>query len=1178
MVAVPVRQPRFLGEKVPYREQPESTMQERIQQELGSGYTVEKTPEGYLAKSKSVQYVRVKDTRTKKVRAGQVYTYASYVPDEIIISPEGKVLKETKRSTYQSDASGPIQKWEVYETEVTDYQNQTSYTYGKRDLKSGRETIKQTSSLEGGRYKEKRIIDQDTKEYEQSKQEHDLFKTFADQGRTYAEARQLSRMTKAEREAKFRAEAKARTQIYSLQGKAITLQHQKQRELEKEYRASATKYGRDIIMKQEAARIKPSIVEQPKPVGIQPLEVFEAPTPASPTTRTDMAQSGIKLQSKKQAYTMEEYQPFQFRTGHTYSTPEKYMERQMLESNKGIVVFGRSIPGTVSIQRGLDRYRFGYAEQVRQLDFNPVLSEVVVPASVGATNIIFGTAAHPVQAVKSMLEPVELVKNVRTELTGLTRTKGEVYSLSYLAGTVAGAEVIGRGVKKGLEFGKDVYVKAGAKYVEPETVFEPKSVSGEKTFFTVRSTAESLEAFNKGGRTYNIEVAQDIVRNPQAYAKPPVKGKVLLRNEVLRDVRASVPKENIVYTGGVARRVLTGRGRIRDIDVVTVKGTPKESAYAVAKQFPEKYEIIQHEKYPAIYRLRSKQTGKVVADFDPVALAEEGLINPKSIVRVGEYDVVKPEVLLKSKATQILKGKVNPAYPFKQAENIQQLSPGTSILKEEVIVSHISPAKIKGQIIEGKMVEKFGLEDTGLYVAPKGKGSTLFTGIKSEGAEYTLSLNPFKNIFGIPSATEIAVRGAKTYPESVVMKPGFEHLAEYQKSQAGQGYVWITKRSQIGTGDIPRQRFFLSKPTTMSGKVVKPGYRWEAGTSEGEAVIGESEMIEYVPKTKIGELKGFEKYTVIKGRAVAVREARLLQKGDVVGSESVLFTPQKIKEGAESLDVVASESKVVTPAVSVKGVPFGSFKVSSEISTPYSIPTGYGRIDLGGVSTISVTSSQKPLSGLSKLSPSQSVSSKVSSIKSVVSPVSGPVSTGKSKSSSLSSVGGLSSGKSFGGSSRGESSGGGSSGGISGPPSGPPSRGGPPSRPPTPPEYPRTYSKPEKAQPKQREKFRVEVRRKGVFKTIAITETPERAFKIGKVNVEQTAAASLRVSPVGTHEKVTGVGKGILPLSKFRLSAKEPDVFIQRKKFRIGTPGEKREITQRGILALKGKKIFGGLI
>lgn len=1167
MAEVPVRQPRFLGEKVPYRNQ---SMQESIQQELGGDYVVESSNGGYVARAKPVPYI------SKRDKSQNLKTKSTFVPKEIFISSEGQVEKEIVRGTYMSDTWDDGFEQSPFEKEITDYKAQTKYTYGKRKLKSGRETIRQTSSLVGGEYKEKRIIDQTSKEYEQAKQESDLFQTFVSQGKSYAAARILSRMSEAQREAKFKAEAKARTQQFSTQGKAITLQHQTQREFESEYQTSAQKYAGDIVAKQETARSQKSpVVQTPKAIT-QSYSVIPEPTnPASPTTRTDMGQSFVYPPTNEQFGTpqgkIEESKPFQYRTGFTVTDPEKYQQQLILESDKGVVVFGKSIPGTATVQRGIDKYRFGYAEQTKGLDFHPALSKVVVPFAVGSVNIITGTLAHPVQVVQSMLNPVQLAKDVRTELNILTVTKGETYALSYLGGTVAGAEVLGRGAKKGVELAKDTYVKTGSKYVEPERVFSKEVLEEKQTFPTTKSTAESLASFNRGGKSPDISVAEAIVKNPEAYAKPPVKGAVIMSNEVLRDIQVSVPQENIVYTGGVARRVLTGEGRIRDVDVVSK--SPQADAYAVAKRFPEKYEIVQHEKYPEIYRLRSKKTGEMVADFDPVYLAEEGLINAKSIVRVGDYNVVKPEILLKSKATQIVKGKANPKYPLKQAENIQQLSPETPILKDEVIVSTVSPAKLKGTVVSGK-VEKVGLEDSGIYVSPKGEASAYFTGLASETTTY--SLNPLKGIIGVPTVTEFAVKGVRTYPKEVVLTPGFEHLSAYQQSQVGKGYAYITKRSQVGTGDVPRQKFFLSKPTKMSGETVEPGIRWEAGTVEKEAVIGEGEAFAYSPKTKVGKLKGFDFYTEYKGRAVAVRTARLLTEGDIVSPGNIIVEGGKVQAGAEAFEMIASESKVTTPAAYGKALPFGSLKVVETKTKSYSKPPAVTlKVDLGGVSSSQVRSKTSVVSGLSRISPTQSVQiSSVKSTKSQVSPVSSPISPVSGMSISESSVGGLLSGKSFGGGSSGISTGGSIGGGSSGISKGGSSRGGGET---VPREYPRTYPRPETKAEKKKEQFRVEVRKKGVFKTIAVTETPEEAFRIGKVNVEQTASASLRVKPVNTGEKVTGIGKSFLPESKFRLSQKEPDVFIQKRKFRISSPGEKKEITFKGIFMQKQKKARKGI-
>lgn len=1169
MAQVPMRQPRFLGEKVPYREQ---TMQEQIQSQLGSNYTVQKTETGYVAKAKPVKYLRKKDKRTKMIRRGEDMQYSHYIPHEMTISSEGKVLRETKRGTYTIDGSGKIKEWGVYDSEVTDYEKQTRFTYGKRDMKSGRDSIRQTSSYEQGRYREKRLIHQDSKEYEQKKAEADLFKTFVGQGRSYAEARRLSRMTEAQREAKFKAEARARTEMYSLQGKAVTMAHQRQRAFEQEYKASAQKYASDIAGKQHAKRQKEAVVQQPAPVqSSSPFIV--APTPASPTTRTDMSK-GIILppEPKGPGGTMEESRPFQFRTGHVVTTQEEYMRRQQYESDN-------------IIQKQIDRLRWGYEDSAKDFPIkHPIAKDVVVPFAVGTTSMVLGVVAHPVEATKQMagmvFDPPKAIGEMQTHFGQLTQTKGEVHATSYIGGQFTGGYLLGRAAGRGVELAKDVYVKTGSRYVAPERVFSEEVLTRGKTLPTTTSTAQSLGRFNMGGKTYDVAVAEQIVRSPETFARPPVKQPVRLSSPVLRDIQASVSPDSVVYTGGVARRVLTGKGRIRDVDVITE--TPRESAYAVAERYPERYEVIRHEKYPEIYRLRTRkgghpqlEPGKVVADFDPVYLAEEGLINPKAITKVGEYRVVKPEVMLKSKAIQIVKGKTRGP---KQGENIQQLSPDAPIFKEGVVVTTVSPAKIKGTTVTGK-VEKVGLEDPGLYVTPKGEASPYFTGI--EAGQTTYSLNPLKGIIGVPTATELTIRGVTTYPKSVVMKPGFAHLQAFQEAKAGQGMAFITKRSQIGTGDIPRQTFTLEKPTVMSGQTVKAGRRVEAGTSEIEAVIGVGEEFAYTPKTFFGKVKGFDTYTIYKGRAVAVREADLLLKTDAVPVESIVVSGKTVKAGQELFESLQTEGKIVTPAESIKAAPYGSIIPSARISTgtvSYLPPTVTRSPQISpGVSVKSSVSA--PSVGVSGLSPGKSVASSFKSAKSSVKSLSESYSP--SRTTSLvtgSSLIGLS-GRSFGGSSGGGSSvgrGGSSGSGIS---RGGGSRGGSSggsSRPSTtvPPDTPKYTSRRDSEKKKRKQEFEVQVREKGIFKTIARTESPERAFRLGKFRLEQTASASLRVKPVGSGEKVTGIGKGILPRSKFRLSTKEPDVFIQRRRFRISTPGEKREITYKGLQVLKHKSIF----
>jgi len=116
--------------------------------------------------------------------------------------------------------------------------------------------------------------------------------------------------------------------------------------------------------------------------------------------------------------------------------------------------------------------------------------------------------------------------------------------------------------------------------------------------------------------------------------------------------------------------------------------------------------------------------------------------------------------------------------------------------------------------------------------------------------------------------------------------------------------------------------------------------------------------------------------------------------------------------------------------------------------------------------------------------------------------------------------------------------------------------------------------------------YAVEVRRRGMFQEVGKARTLAKAFLLGKQKVEHTAAASLRVVPLGGNKR-EGISAGawsVLGKQKFRKSKTEADVFIQRRSYRISTAGEKGEITKKGLLAIqlgkqkktKGFNLFGG--
>lgn len=108
--------------------------------------------------------------------------------------------------------------------------------------------------------------------------------------------------------------------------------------------------------------------------------------------------------------------------------------------------------------------------------------------------------------------------------------------------------------------------------------------------------------------------------------------------------------------------------------------------------------------------------------------------------------------------------------------------------------------------------------------------------------------------------------------------------------------------------------------------------------------------------------------------------------------------------------------------------------------------------------------------------------------------------------------------------------------------------------------------------------FGVLVRRRGTFSSVGKGLGYEEAVKKGAGIVAATAAASFKVEPEG--ESKGGSPFEFLPKGRFRASKREPGVIIEKRQFRISTPGEVGEISRKGQAASRrGKKkkgILGG--
>lgn len=103
--------------------------------------------------------------------------------------------------------------------------------------------------------------------------------------------------------------------------------------------------------------------------------------------------------------------------------------------------------------------------------------------------------------------------------------------------------------------------------------------------------------------------------------------------------------------------------------------------------------------------------------------------------------------------------------------------------------------------------------------------------------------------------------------------------------------------------------------------------------------------------------------------------------------------------------------------------------------------------------------------------------------------------------------------------------------------------------------------------------FVVSVRRSGVFSPVGFFSTPEEAFSKGVKVVSGSAGASFKVSdPKGEVVPFSSFSIG----NRFRPSKTERGVVVERRRYRISSPGELEEITYKGLMSQKRKRGGGG--
>jgi hypothetical protein len=151
---------------------------------------------------------------------------------------------------------------------------------------------------------------------------------------------------------------------------------------------------------------------------------------------------------------------------------------------------------------------------------------------------------------------------------------------------------------------------------------------------------------------------------------------------------------------------------------------------------------------------------------------------------------------------------------------------------------------------------RHGVEDTGLYITPKGEGSPYFLNIdKIDDTQVSkLSFNPLKDITKSPSQIDIKFGNIQRIPNNI-------------RTQAIKIY-----KTQ---GKTQAYKFINNWYKTAKGEAYIP-LRSELGeTSEIQAVIKEGTplKLDLADDTNfISKLKGYDKYTIYKGQVIPLRD------------------------------------------------------------------------------------------------------------------------------------------------------------------------------------------------------------------------------------------------------------------------------------------------------------------
>ena len=413
----------------------------------------------------------------------------------------------------------------------------------------------------------------------------------------------------------------------------------------------------------------------------------------------------------------------------------------------------------------------------------------------------------------------------------------------------------------------------------------------------------------------------------------------------------------------------------------------------------------------------SQQAGRI-SSGDPIALGEtagaigggaalgtgalratQGVVRggQEAFVRVGSRQIPLEQIT----SPEVARGQQMVPTTTSTAQSVREFE------RNQGLVSTASPSNLQGNIAGQSRKGAFGLEDGGIFVTPADRTSIAFTRIRPQSQVVESSINPLRAIsFQRPTITTFQTTGVAVPPSTVTSQPGFRAEQQFLRQQAGTGKVFITKRSQIGTGDLPSQRFVADMDfnpgfkqtvvrdgqTIRTAEVRRGDILREGGSRELEGVIPEgSTFTRQTPSSPLGRLRGFDEFTVIEGRAVPIRRATV----DVTTPSSTprtpttprtQTTPRALSQGqiareTQALSSVARGTRRTSPTPSISG------SISSGLSTPrvqstpsvistpsraQSTPSGVSQVRPSGISSQPPSAVSTPFT---PSSPSSSITS-----------------------------------------------------------------------------------------------------------------------------------------------------------------------------------------------------------